>query len=157
MLQFVFACFFCFCIGCIMSQEMWCNISQVIWNTVKLEFWILVALYHIFVLKALIKIPNFIKFQPSDLYWLLLWVRMIQLLLKTMLLNELISLYHTNFWNILTKINFCIFHSSNLYYWLVLLKGMHHLSENIVQYIPFFLDSVKKDFTKLLVIHRIFV
>ena len=130
------------------------NVLQVIWNIVKLEFWILVALYHMSVLKALIKITNFSKFQPSDLYWLQLWVRwyMIQLLLKTMLLNELIeleTLHHTSFRKLLTTINVCAFHSSNLYFWLFLLKGMFKILENIVEHIPIFFRVSKERFYKV--------
>ena len=128
------------------------NVLQVIWNIVKLEFWILVALYHISVSKALIKITNFSKFQLSDLYWLQLWVRMIQLLLKTMVLNELIeleTLHHTSFRKLLTKINVCAFHSSNLYFWLVLLKGMYKILEKIVEHIPIFFRFSKERFYKV--------
>ena len=126
------------------------NVLQVIWNIVKLEFWILVALYHMSVLKAMIKITNFSKFQPSHLYWLQLWEMMIQLLLKTMLLNELIeleTLHHTSFRKLLTKINVCAFHS--LYFWLVLLKGMYKILDNIVEHIPIFFRFSKERFYKV--------
>ena len=71
-------------------------------------------------------------------------------------LNKLGTLYHTILGKVLTKINICYFHSLNLYWWLLLLKGMHQLSENILQAHPnFFLDSVKNDFTKLMTLYRI--
>ena len=62
---------------------------------------------------------------------------------------ELGTLHHTILRKLLTKINVCLFHSSNLYWWLRLLKGMHQLLENILQAHPNFSRFSKKRFHKV--------
>ena len=64
-------------------------------------------------------------------------------------LNELGTLHHTILRKFLTKTNVYLFHSWNLYWWLFLLKGMHQLSENILQAHPNFSRFSKKRFYKV--------
>lgn len=71
--------------------------------------------------------------------------------------KQIRGLHHISVEKLLTKIDFCLFQSYNLYWWLLLLKRMHQFPENIMQHIPIFFTFSKKVVTKLIALHHIFV